>query len=1071
MSASPNLAAARKCIEACLKLLSKGEKERRLRDTFTSYLREVFPDAPWWIEDHIQRGEASSACTIAGQIKRGFVDNLVGLTAIEYESDLKSAPKWKEGLHQMREYCAGLVNAGSDPDLVVGILSDTIRWHAFKIVNLNGRPGKLGPDDVELELLEQIELEKSDEVSARRLVKFLLQYMGRLGARRLGATTIAHDLGFASRFCSQHATAIRRLVSDAFTERPEYARLIQKLWSDFVTPVSKRPFDLNGYADELYILTLAKLICANIIEKRALVSDDQELGRILGGDFFEAKGLKNLVEYDYFGWLNTIPHIKELVPIAQELQNDLRAYDFISPPAEDLFGQLVVQLAHRSQRILLGQEWTPKWLAEKLAAHVLAQIPAGTDPQLIDMACGSGAIVVEVVKAAKGRLAKKAKREAVESLTRVITGFDIDPLAVLLAKISWILAARDWLEPFDGRHELSIPIYHADSLFAITPLAPVDLQQEMQTLGIADQRVSLPTFLLSPDHQLFFDAIIDRAYSIAMSASKRPVFSLSEAEVAQLVRDAVAASKISLSGNNAKRVAAFVFALAKALDFLQRAGRNGLWAFILRNSYRPALVAGQFNGLVSNPPWLALSKVADNPYKRVLSAKAADLKILPRGETHLHTELATIFLLNAVGRYLRQNAIIGCILPDSVLNGKQHDPFRRGEFLKARPPIPFQPTEIWRADGAFTTNEAIILFGIRLDSAICPKKTLPGARVGESSFTRVEFRVVDTLDRLIWTDASGVDEGRESSAKSQFRQGADVFPRRTWFHETRPNGRTFAISSIDRGSSALRYLVTDEKECKDFIVTARSVPERYFFRAAISKLLSPFILAEPPLALLPLKRTTVWEPLTMTEIAASPDAKAVFAETIAAFGKSRGISNASPKDVFDYINSARGKLVEQMIPAKGYLVVSGAGGKWVCGAYTRLSPDDSRQLIIDQTLYWAVVETENEARYLTGLINSEAINIKIRPFQPKGKLGERHIHKLPFRVIPPFNPSDAGHQKVVETTRDLIAEFLSACRTKTELAILLDPCRKLDSRRTALRGFLKNLKSYRAYEAACAALL
>jgi hypothetical protein len=34
--------------------------------------------------------------------------------------------------------------------------------------------------------------------------------------------------------------------------------------------------------------------------------------------------------------------------------------------------------------------------------------------------------------------------------------------------------------------------------------------------------------------------------------------------------------------------------------------RTAGWAFILRNIYRPGLLSGQFNGLVSNPPWLGV---------------------------------------------------------------------------------------------------------------------------------------------------------------------------------------------------------------------------------------------------------------------------------------------------------------------------------------------------------------------------------------------------------------------------------------------------------------------------------
>ena len=58
--------------------------------------------------------------------------------------------------------------------------------------------------------------------------------------------------------------------------------------------------------------------------------------------------------------------------------------------------------------------------------------------------------------------------------------------------------------------------------------------------------------------------------------------------------------------------------LIASLESLQRQGRNGIWHFIISNSYRPGLTESQFNCIVSNLPWMAMSKLADNPYKEAL---------------------------------------------------------------------------------------------------------------------------------------------------------------------------------------------------------------------------------------------------------------------------------------------------------------------------------------------------------------------------------------------------------------------------------------------------------------------
>ena len=160
----------------------------------------------------------------------------------------------------------------------------------------------------------------ADKVAAQKLVTFLVKYLGRKGSRPLNASTIAQDLGFGSEFCTNHASGLLNVVKKAFKHNQKYSELIEKLWCNFVSYLrdqgSTAKFELPGYSDELYILTLAKLLCANIIEKKALLSNNEELKTILDGGYFQNKGLLNLVEYDYFGWLNHTPYVQDLLPIS-----------------------------------------------------------------------------------------------------------------------------------------------------------------------------------------------------------------------------------------------------------------------------------------------------------------------------------------------------------------------------------------------------------------------------------------------------------------------------------------------------------------------------------------------------------------------------------------------------------------------------------------------------------------------------------------------------------------------------------------------------------------------------------
>ncbi len=468
---------------------------------------------------HVTGTESLAKFHELGAKKHGFVDVLVGATVIEYERDLRTLGTFAHGLHQVKQYCAGQLNAGTPRELLVGVLSDTVRWHAFfllDIKDLSAVPGatSFGPDHIELAEIESYDLSTAGDVEAKKLGDFLVRHLGREGGRLLAALTLAKDLGFSSPFCQAHVQPIDALVDRAFAHDSTYASLITKLWTDFVSylggDAAAGKFDKASYVGELYILTLAKLICANVLNGRALISDDAELQAILDGSFFKARGLPNLVEYDYFGWLNASPYVSDLVAVARDIQNDLRAYDFKSSPAEDLFGTLMAQLAARSQRLLLGQEWTPSWLAGKLVEHAMSALPKGQQPRFVDMCCGSGAMVVETVKRAQQRLLAAGRvpgdPTALSELATAITAFDIDPLAVMLAKVGWVLASKDWLA---AGHEAQIPVYHADSLFANTPVTKVfsTTGEEQRKLKLDTEEVQLPQFLITASNQTLFYAI------------------------------------------------------------------------------------------------------------------------------------------------------------------------------------------------------------------------------------------------------------------------------------------------------------------------------------------------------------------------------------------------------------------------------------------------------------------------------------------------------------------------------------------------------------------------------------
>ena len=1051
-----NIEAAKLSLVDSLQLINEGKNEQVIRDSFTSHLRQIFPDVPNWVIRHIQGSEASVKILRDSIGRTGFVDNLVDMTAIEYESNLTITSKFNIGLNQVKDYVSSLVNLGHDPQLIVGILSDTIRWYAYEINVSRLSEAPSSRDNIILKEVEFFDGSNAGEKEAADLSRFLLKYLGRIGARPVSANSIADDLGFNSRFCQPHISSLSSIVSTAFSSNSQYASLISELWCNFVSYLREDGksdhFDFKTYVDEYYILTLGKLICANYLEQKALSSSDSEIEAIINGVFFENKGLQNFVEYDYFGWLNSTNHIKAILPIARAIQQDLVAYNFNSNPSEDLFGQLMAQLANRSQRLLLGQEWTPGWLSRKLVNQVVSNIPQDEPLRLIDMCCGSGSMIVEALEIAKTRILLNSpsvsKDNQIHLLIESITGFDIDPLAVMLSKINWVLKTKDWIQPF-GTYQITIPIYHADSLFAITPISNNIGNDEkgFYSLKLAEHSIDLPSFLITPKYRVFFDNLIDIGYRIIISNKKNTPIVISNEDLndhLEFIQDSVS---IAFEDGQIEETITFFRDFIVKVDKLNRDGRNGIWAYILRNSFRPGLVLGQFNGLISNPPWLALSKVANNPYQFALKRMAEEFGIKPSGSSHLHIELATIFLLYAIRQYLVEDAQIGCIVPDTILNGHHHNRFRTAQFNNSAKAVQFDIKEIWKIQENVFKNNAIVLLGTKSESENDGNEPIPGKILYENHYS------IETLfyrnkqgNRTAWSEQELSDVSQGFYIPANFRQGADIMPRNLLFYEVSQstNPKLYNVQTINPTTSPIAFTVKEAKKFQDFNLSTRVITKKLFFDVITSNLLTPFDVAEFQKALLPIRKSNnnEWEALSDMEIIMHG---AIAQNTFDSICKRINPQSTSIDALFKLIDT-RGKLKQQIVQTTGFLVLTGAGGGKVCSAIIDVSKVDLSKLILDQTVYWTQVDSSDEAIYLTGLLNSEAINTIIEEFQPRGAFGKRHVHKLPFGVTPPYDANQAAHQEVVVRTKALIQEY-EQLKTSSALNNLLNPNNGALSRR------------------------
>jgi len=1053
--------AACRCIARCIQLRDEGKAEAVLRSEFVSWLRSIFPDTQdaSWVNHYSEGTEAATQIGHGdGTTSNRFIDNLIRSTTIEYEADLRQQSRFRDGYGQVKEHVAGAVRAGTPISQVKGVLSDTVDWYVYDAAIAAGvGPQNCTPGDVRLPDPETLQLTSADEATARRFIKFLRKTLARQESRPLTASFIATDLGLDSPAYGRHIDDLFRLVEGGRHDDASVT-LATDLWSGFVDYLEGRPgrFRTSAYVDEAYIAILARLLCANILQRRAMLSEDDELAAILAGQHFEQRfRLHNMVEQDYFGWMLRPAYLDDVLRVAREIQLDLHAYDFSVIREQDLFGRLMAQLARRTQRKLLGQEWTPQWMAKAVAEKCVALIPPSDVPCVVDMCCGSGSILSEIIKAARSAHPNLTFGE----LSTVATGFDIDPLAVLLSKTTWVVTLAD--EVRGSTDLVTIPVYHADSLFAVTPVTqelPLPGEEGEVVVELDREQAVLPAGLIGPELSPLFDGIVDWAYDEARSAQEAGnADALTRDRVADLVENLIDRHELTVEQGLEELIKRGVFSLAKRMADLAVDGRNGIWAFILRNTYRPGLLAGQFNGLASNPPWLAMSQFAENPYKEQLSTRALTYGVKPGGAAHLHLELATTHLLHAVDRYLKPGAGVACLVPGTIFNGQHHAKFRDAAYLEARRPVPFELQEAWGvAPGTFKVRSAVLV-GVKRRECDDVDRSDPGGAIAAPDGVQATPLEVRRLgSRTAWV-LGGSTSNVGASAGEIPPQGADLMPRPAVCVEVvERRGMEWRVRTPGRADPSY-FAVKGAKKLKGEVFQG-SVAPAFIHRMVQSLNLLPFTLDGNFVQIaIPARRGAEgqWDIMDAAAIRT-----AGFRETARRFQRiDRAMADDGVVRPLHEKIDERHKLTLQVFPPDQYVVLNGAGGAVACAAHLSLA--DFPDVVVDQTLYWTLAATEQEAWYRVGLINTDALTEAIREFNPEGELGPRHLHTLPNRVAPPF---DAGNLEHVEIAN--LAEQLSSVvgRILASDASIGDPARPIASRRRRLRARLKELPEFQALE-------
>jgi hypothetical protein len=400
--------------------------------------------------------------------------------------------------------------------------------------------------------------------------------------------------------------------------------------------------------------------------------------------------------------------------------------------------------------------------------------------------------------------------------------------------------------------------------------------------------------------------------------------------------------------------------------------------------------------------------------------------------------------------YLGPGASVACLVPGTVLNGNHHERLRQHEFLNSERPVPFDISEVWQvAPGTFKYPGAAFIGHKRAAVTGLPRASFTGVLATSAGLEPADFSIRNIgTARSAWQLEKGGSPAPGGGTGRLPQQGADLMPRTAVCVDIiQHTGPEYRVDTPTR-TSRWGFTIKSAKEMAGERFPGHVAP-RFIFSMAQSENLLPFVLGvhRAPLALPALRAVDgTWTILDESEIrrqgfTQSARRFAAINQKLKAVGQGKTLQERVDE---------RGKLSKQVFGPDGFLILAGAGGKNICAACVPLT--EAKGLVVDQTLYWRVVKDAPEAWFQVGMLNSVALTTATLPFNPKGDFSERHLHTLPYRLMPAYDPGNDDHNEIAELAEKIAALADTRCTTDSYLS---DPAKALPARRRKLRAMLE----------------
>jgi hypothetical protein len=963
-------------------------------------------------------------------IVRGRIDSLLGNVIFEFEKDLSKTIE--EALDQLREYTAALWNGTKySRTAYTCIATDGLRFCPYRPHTDVPEGQHVGESDVFLETREVVDLRNMDPVDA---YFWFDRYLLATPILEPTVDLITEEFGSRSPILPEMIQELKELWKNA-SELPS-VRVLFDQWNKYLTIVyGSAVGDEELFLRHTYLATLAKLIVYGYFSEGALPTTEEEILRTLNGEAFKDWKIRNFLEEDFFTWVIRGKVRVQGVKFARKLIKSVARFD-LDKIDQDMLREVYQELVDPETRKSLGEFYTPEWLTELLLEPVVSK---GPDKSYLDPACGSGTFLFTTIRLKKKYQTGLRGHTLLQSIVETVQGIDVHPLAVIVSKANYLLALGKLLRSAN-RASISVPVYLSNSIKP--PEHEMDPSSTLPTYRFDAYGHLLKIPEAIAENPAIMDGVVDTISEYAVGLTKEEgQFENTLNFFAKLIQKRVPDLE-RIDSTNLPSTINTLFETAKIMVSLIEEEKDTIWAFIIKNYYKPLFLRElKFDFVIGNPPWLTYKGISDPIYQNFVKDQIVNVYGLTRGEKSrtaeliTHMEQATLFMLRCAEFYLRDGGKILFVMPRSVLTADHHDAFRRNTYSQ-RVKLKFERVyDLEKIEPLFGMPACAIVATksdrttypipcVRLTGRMESKNVgwaIASKQLSESKF-KLALSILGSRSALAPEDHAIKYTGAPSPYFERFHQGASIVPRSLFFVEFEKGGRFGVTSDAPKIRSSKRAMDRAKKDYRE-VELEGAVEREYLYAALTGSELVPFGHLPHLTVVLPIRQVNGKLAVVTAAEAKSQMVEGFykwFSEAERLWKKIRG--KKSDYNLYQWVDHM-GKLTNQNIRAKYRVVFPGPSATYLVSSvipyrkYSTKVEDRTislQGLILDHALLVYETENEDEAYYLSAMLNSATIDRIIKPFQSTGKGGAQNIHKKPLELpIPMYTPRNTKHRELV----------------------------------------------------------